>query len=265
MVAVVADQAIGGGHTTAAVARPIARSVSFNGIMTGDDRPERCGESPMNEATGNKHADRSARTRERFIVAAQELFANCGVEAVSLNEITVAAGQKNRNALQYHFGSREGLLQAIIDLHAGRVNALRTQFIASETTRSADAAEAAARSLVMPLAQYIEQDHAGVHYVKILSQVGALNSKTLSTQSPAGLTFHIEQTLRSYMNRALAHLPDHEARQRRFLTVLITFHGLADSCRAAESVQAPGYRWELFEQVALAVESLLRAPALQPA
>ena len=34
---------------------------------------------------------------------------------MSLNEITVAAGQKNRNALQYHFGNREGLLQAIID------------------------------------------------------------------------------------------------------------------------------------------------------
>ena len=63
----------------------------------------------------NKHAVRSAQTRERFIHAAQKLFAERSVDSVSLNEITTAAGQKNRNALQYHFEDRQGLLQAIVD------------------------------------------------------------------------------------------------------------------------------------------------------
>ncbi len=221
----------------------------------------------MSEAGSNKHADRSARTRERFICAAEALFANDGVDAVSLNEITVAAGQKNRNALQYHFGSRQGLLQAIIDRHATQVHALRTQHMRGETLEGVSPARAAARGLVIPLAQHIEQDPSGVHYVKILSQIGALNSRTVNPETPEGLTFQIEPLLKSRMNEALGHVAEHEARQRRFLTVLITFHGLADSCRAAEAAatgQNVDYRWELFEQVALAVEALLSAPAIGP-
>lgn len=81
----------------------------------------------MTSSAGNKHANRSARTRERFIEAAQRLYAQRSIDSVSLNEITVAAGQKNRNALQYHFGNRDGLLQAIIDQHAERVLVLRRQ------------------------------------------------------------------------------------------------------------------------------------------
>ena len=73
----------------------------------------------------NKHATRSALTRQRFIEAAQRLFAERGIDSVSVNEITVAAGQKNRNALQYHFGDRNSLLQAIIDMHSKRVRQLR--------------------------------------------------------------------------------------------------------------------------------------------
>ena len=63
----------------------------------------------------NKHASRSAQTRLNFIQTALKLYAERGIDAVSLNEITVAAGQKNRNALQYHFGDRNGLLQAMVD------------------------------------------------------------------------------------------------------------------------------------------------------
>ena len=63
----------------------------------------------------NKHASRSAATRRKFIRAAQKLYAEKSIDAVSLNQVTSAAGQKNRNALQYHFGSREGLIQAILD------------------------------------------------------------------------------------------------------------------------------------------------------
>ena len=85
----------------------------------------------MSASPGNKHASRSARTRRRFIEAAQRLFAERSIDSVSVNEITLAAGQKNRNALRYHFGNREGLVQAIIDQHAKRVLALRAPYLAS--------------------------------------------------------------------------------------------------------------------------------------
>ena len=59
--------------------------------------------------------------RDLLLAAGARLFADHGVEGVSLREITRAAGQRNVRALQYHFGDRAGLLHAIIELHAKEV------------------------------------------------------------------------------------------------------------------------------------------------
>lgn len=51
--------------------------------------------------------------REKLILAAERLFAKGGFESVSLREIAAAADQRNHHAVQYHFGSRDGLVAAI--------------------------------------------------------------------------------------------------------------------------------------------------------
>lgn len=84
----------------------------------------------------NKHQSRSANTRELFICAAQKLYAQRSIDSVSLGETTVASGQKNRYALQYHFGNREGRLQAILDRHAGPVHDLRRGYISQASPLS---------------------------------------------------------------------------------------------------------------------------------
>lgn len=62
------------------------------------------------KAAPSKTADR----RRALIETAEALFAEKGVDAVSLNEINKAAGQKNTSALHYHFGSKDKLIDAII-------------------------------------------------------------------------------------------------------------------------------------------------------
>ena len=52
-------------------------------------------------------------TREVILLTAERLFAERGIEAVPLKDIGAAAGQKNHVAVQYHFGDRENLVQAI--------------------------------------------------------------------------------------------------------------------------------------------------------
>ena len=53
-------------------------------------------------------------TRERIKRAARRLFALNGVDAVAVRDILAAAGQKNASALNYYFGSKEGLVEALI-------------------------------------------------------------------------------------------------------------------------------------------------------
>jgi AcrR family transcriptional regulator len=48
-----------------------------------------------------------------LIIAAETLFAEQSLEKVSLREIARAAGNGNNNAVQYHFGDKAGLIQAI--------------------------------------------------------------------------------------------------------------------------------------------------------
>ena len=222
--------------------------------------------STTGSTPGNRHAARSAQTRERFIAAAQRLFAERGVASVSLNEITVAAGQKNRNALQYHFGNRDGLLQAIIDQHAKRVHDLRQAYMQSADCAGKPASRAAARALVMPLARHIGEDPGGAHYVKILSQLAALDSDIVNPATRSALSFQNEEELAALMRSAATHLRPAEARRRLFLMVSITFHSLADICRAREAehvTPALEQSARLMDQVALVIEALLAAPAME--
>lgn len=227
----------------------------------------------MPVAADNKHANRSAQTRERFILTAQRLFAERSIDSVSLNEITVAAGQKNRNALQYHFGDRDGLLQAIVDLHSQRVRELRQPLLdAVDTCANTDAntdsatATVAVRALLQPFIEYIEENPAGVYYFKILSQLAARSSTSLNLQKRSGLSFDNDKRLDSLIRTAVAHLQAEEAQRRLFLVVSLSFHGIADICGAVDSeltTHSLSQRSALFRQLVGAVESVLAAPPLE--
>ncbi|MFJ9409934.1 TetR family transcriptional regulator [Streptomyces sp. NPDC101393] len=57
-------------------------------------------------------------TREKLLRAAEEIFAAQGVDGAQTRDIVRQAGQSNPSAVQYHFGSRAGLLDAVM---AGRL------------------------------------------------------------------------------------------------------------------------------------------------
>ncbi len=51
---------------------------------------------------------------ERLKTEAQRLFANRGIDGVTVRDIAKAAGQKNPAAVGYHFGSKEALIRELI-------------------------------------------------------------------------------------------------------------------------------------------------------
>jgi AcrR family transcriptional regulator len=192
------------------------------------------------------------------------LFSERSIDSVSLNEITVAAGQKNRNALQYHFGSRDGLLQAIINKHADPVHELRRRYMKQAVQSGWNSAEASARVLVMPLADYIEDNVEGIYYVKILSQLAAINSDIINPTNPSKLSFRNDADLNVLLSGAVSHLGPVEAQRRMFLIVSITFHSIADICRAAATgteASTLHNRPAMFEQVVNTLEAMIAAPA----
>ena len=67
-------------------------------------------------------------TRERLIAAAESLFAERGVKGASLRDITSRA-EVNLAAVNYHFGSKEGLLRAVLETRLGPINAQRLELL----------------------------------------------------------------------------------------------------------------------------------------
>lgn len=66
-----------------------------------------------------------------MIDAAERLAAEQGMAAMSLREVQAAAGQRNKSAAQYHFGSRQGLIEAIAAARMGPINERRVELLAT--------------------------------------------------------------------------------------------------------------------------------------
>src|SRR3954471_13629244 len=69
-----------------------------------------------------------AGTKSRILDAAEQLFMEHGFEATSLRQLTSAAGV-NLAAVNYHFGSKEELFQAVLTRRLDPMNQERIELL----------------------------------------------------------------------------------------------------------------------------------------
>ncbi|HEY1738069.1 MAG TPA: helix-turn-helix domain-containing protein [Acidimicrobiia bacterium] len=112
-----------------------------------------------------------SRTRENILDAAERLFAERGVPAVSMREIRIASGAKNTAAVQFHFGNREGLLEALIARHMPDIGARQQEL--ADAARGDDT-RALVDVLVRPIVEYLERGPSEAAWVKIMGELGGL-------------------------------------------------------------------------------------------
>jgi AcrR family transcriptional regulator len=108
-------------------------------------------------------------TVDDLLNVAEQLFARHGVEQVALTRIVGSSRQKNRSALHYHFGSREGVLKAVLDRRLKHINTLRLATL-DRPVRCDDLARVI-RALVEPLCLVTLNEPWGADYISILAQV----------------------------------------------------------------------------------------------
>jgi AcrR family transcriptional regulator len=118
-------------------------------------------------------------TKSQIKAAAQMLFARHGVDAVTIQQIVAAAGQRNNAALHYHFGSKEELIRQLV-VDGAAVLDERRQFMLREI--DARGGPSAIREillvLVMPVVE-LADDQRWHGYVRFTSSLQASDRKTL--------------------------------------------------------------------------------------
>ncbi|KAK75275.1 transcriptional regulator, TetR family [Bordetella bronchiseptica GA96-01] len=125
----------------------------------------------MNQGAMNEL--KSTSTREIILETAEQLFAQQGHDGTSMRQITSAAGV-NLAAVNYHFGSKEALVQAVLKRRLEEVN--------RERLRLLDELEAAAGGAPLKPSQIVDAffgtllrlaaspDHAGKSFLPLLER-----------------------------------------------------------------------------------------------
>jgi AcrR family transcriptional regulator len=109
-------------------------------------------------------------TPEHLVVTAERLIAEEGPDAVSLRRIATAAGLRNPASVQYHFGTREALLRAVVELRVPPINEHRLRLLDGlDASGRPNDVHGLVDAMVRPLA---ELDPAS-RYVEFLNRVGA--------------------------------------------------------------------------------------------
>lgn len=162
-----------------------------------------------------------------LILAAETIFARQGIERASLREIAAHAGQRNHHAVQYHFGSRAALVQAVFDHRMAQMEHHREALLSEAGDAGAPGAmRKVVEAIFLPQIDLIDAqgDHS---YAAFLSEYLMLYPGRGFGEFGANLPPQITRCL-TLLRVAMADLPEAAAQRRLigacflFLNILIT-------------------------------------------
>ena len=183
-------------------------------------------------------ADRPANdTKEQLLRAAERLFARDGIHGARVREINELAQQRNPSALHYHFGSRAGLLEAILLHHQLEVDrAIRPRLDALEADGGRAGVREIIETVVEPTIARLETE-SGRDWARIIPQMLPVLSDNLRRGVVEPITpqlFRIMELLRDRID-----LPEAVRRERLVGYVVVYSSLLAERAHELESGRAP--------------------------
>jgi AcrR family transcriptional regulator len=169
-------------------------------------------------------------TRARILAAAERLYAERGVDGVSLREITEAAGQRNNAAVHYHFGGRDELVRELFELRYAQLESRRAEMLAElDEVGRADDVEALVRILVAPFAEAADQGAEGtwVRFVARLHEDPRFNPFGAQPYAARAEAVAASREVTGRIRRALRLSPK-QAEARFYLVTTLAVHAVAD-------------------------------------
>jgi AcrR family transcriptional regulator len=151
--------------------------------------------------------NRSSSTKERILGAAEVLFAQRGFEGASLRQLTAAAGV-NLAAVNYHFGSKEKLVEQVFRRRLDTLNAQRLAALAKVREAGNDRLEDALDAFIRPALELSHED-SGSLFMRVLARAFAEHDDSLR-QFLSENYGHVMRQFTAEFARLLPHLSKEE-------------------------------------------------------
>lgn len=165
-------------------------------------------------------------TRRRLVDAAETLFAERGVDNVTLLEVARAAGQKNRNAAQYHFGDKAGLINAVLDKHSNLISQRRRPMVEALLATPAPTLGELVEAYVRPVAEHVANDGNGLAFLLVNCQIRTSGAFAHLGAGRVDRYPEVRQLTRLIERKMTVH--SRAQRQAKMLLIqTMLFHGLA--------------------------------------
>ena len=184
--------------------------------------------------TETRAAANGAETRERLLVAATRAFAEHGVTNASLLDITRQAGQRNRGAVHYHFGSREGLLAAVLEQHAAFLAEREHRLLEVALGRPHDDLASALEALVRPATELSATGWSGRCYLVIVADLIAEEQHDIDPDVHAALERSGGVPVYELITERMPPMPEDVRTERLALITSFILRSIGDRARAEE-------------------------------
>jgi AcrR family transcriptional regulator len=163
----------------------------------------------------------------RLLLTAERLFAEEGVDTVTVRRISQAADQRNNSVLQYHFGSKDALIEAILDYRMTPMNARRLESLEEAERRGERwSVRRIVESIVLPYSDLLKGPASDSYYLSLIAQLYSHQRTEVLIGAGYARTRSLQQCF-TLLNEALAHLPKVEREQRLRLMGHTLVHALA--------------------------------------
>jgi AcrR family transcriptional regulator len=171
-------------------------------------------------------------TKEQIVCAAERLFAARGLDGVSLRQIGTAAGNGNNSVVQYHFGSKQQLVQAIFEYRLPQLHERRHLLMAQ---RRPEDLRTWVECYVLPILEQGERD--GSHYLSFIAVLQQYAHRDVFERIPEEFR-DMTRMFREQVGALLLHITEPLRTHRITQAMAFSVHAAADRERA----RANGHR-----------------------
>lgn len=178
------------------------------------------------------------RTRAKLVDTAEQLFADKGIDNVTLLAVNKAAGQSNRNAAAYYFGNKRGLLEAVLRKHSAGINARRLELLDALQGKAGLGLADLMGAVVVPLADKLAEGASGVAYLRINGQLME-SPEFASLRGELGIDLRNDTQLDALFRRLIPRVTPHMRASRSVLVEVLMYHGLS-AFASRQRAQAAG-------------------------